>query len=496
MRIATLGRGARLALLIGLPLVTAALVVIAAGQVVALHRALAEWHPWAPWLWLGGLALLLTGLMTGLARLLFPPPATDDAPVAPDEDELRRDIARWRERGVDVSAVHGELEELQRRRADATVHVSVHGEISAGKSSLIRALVPDARVATGVLGGTTREPARYEWSAPDNGRIVLTDVPGFGAGEALSRVAREEAARAHMVLFVCEGDLTRSQWRELDALRALGKPMVVAVNKSDALSTAAQDAVRRRLAERLGKTVPVVMSVAGGQEVVLVRDAEGGERERLRARPADVRALRRALQRVLDGESEELAALRDRAVFLLTARKLKGARREHRRDAAEALVIRYSRRAMAGAMAAVAPGSDLVIQGALAAALARELCALHDIGVREVDLDAFVAGLRRRAGNATPLLLGVAGNALKAFPGVGTLTGGLVHALAYGLLFRTAGRALVDSLEARGDLRAEDALQRFEESLDGDLETPARSLARVAVERPGGDTDGEGIDAR
>lgn len=485
MRVSSLGRGARLALLVAVPVVVAALLMITAAQMVTLHRALADWHAWAPWLWWIGLGLVLSLGTGALARLLFPPVSRAPPVSAPDEARLHADISRWGMRGVDVVDARGELEELARRRENDTLYVSVHGEISTGKSSLIAALVPDAAPEVDVLGGTTRAVTRHLWAVPGGGCMVLADAPGFGTDGVDDGVCRDEAVRAHVVVFVCEGDLTRSQWRELAYLRELGKPLVVAVNKSDAYSRADRAALRRRLDDRLGGNVPVVLTVAGGYDTVRVRDADGNESERLRERSADVRELRRALQRVCDAAPEALALKRDRAVFLLTARKLEGAVRAHRRDAAEALVARYSRRAMAGAMAAVAPGSDLVIQGTLATGLVRELCALHDIGVREVDLDAFVAGLRRRAGNATPLLLGVAGNALKAFPGLGTLSGGVVHAVAYGLLFRTAGSALVDSLEARGELGADDALRRFEESLRDDMETPARALARVAIERDG-----------
>ena len=40
----------------------------------------------------------------------------------------------------------------------------------------------------------------------------------------------------------------------------------------------------------------------------------------------------------------------------------------------------------------------------------------------------------------------VAGNAAKAFPGLGTLGGGLAHAVAYGLIFDSLGRALAATM--------------------------------------------------
>jgi len=75
----------------------------------------------------------------------------------------------------------------------------------------------------------------------------------------------------------------------------------------------------------------------------------------------------------------------------------------------------------------------------------------------------------------------VAGNALKAFPGVGTLTGGLVHAVAYGLLFDSLGRAVTETLAARGALPEQVALRTFEEKLSEDVETRARRLAKLAA---------------
>jgi hypothetical protein len=80
-----------------------------------------------------------------------------------------------------------------------------------------------------------------------------------------------------------------------------------------------------------------------------------------------------------------------------------------------------------------------------------------------------------------PVLLAVAGNALKAFPGVGTLTGGLVHAVAYGLLFDSLGRAVADTLAARGALPEQVALKSFEEKLREDVEGRARRLARIVL---------------
>src|SRR5690606_8320994 len=112
----------------------------------------------------------------------------------------------------------------------------------------------------------------------------------------------------------------------------------------------------------------------------------------------------------------------------------------------EATVARYTRRAVVGAMAAVAPGSDIIIQGALGTAMVRELARIHDVPVRELDVEGLLTKLGLTVRNTTAIVLAIAGNALKAFPGLGTLGGGVLHAIAYGLAFDSLGRAIAQTL--------------------------------------------------
>ncbi|MDT9150902.1 hypothetical protein RSW37_24540, partial [Escherichia coli] len=82
--------------------------------------------------------------------------------------------------------------------------------------------------------------------------------------------------------------------------------------------------------------------------------------------------------------------------------------------------------------------------------------------------------VQQHAAKAHTLVLAVSGNALKAFPGIGTLAGGAVHAVAYGIIFRTLGRALTITLATRGELHPRQTAKLFEEKLGGNLETPAQ----------------------
>ena len=135
---------------------------------------------------------------------------------------------------MDVGEARSELQELAARQEAGSVHLCFFGEISTGKSSLIKALVPDADVAIDVTGGSTSDIRHYRWRSESGNEILLTDVPGTGGLDAgFDEMALQEAQRAHVVLFVCDGDLTRSEGLAVEYLVRLDKPLVLVMNKSD-----------------------------------------------------------------------------------------------------------------------------------------------------------------------------------------------------------------------------------------------------------------------
>jgi uncharacterized protein len=137
-------------------------------------------------------------------------------------------------------------------------------------------------------------------------------------------------------------------------------------------------------------------------------------------------------------------------------------------------------------MAAVAPGTDIVIQGALAIAFLRELTTLYGVRLRDVELESVVRGAGKKLRHSSALMLAVVGNALKAFPGLGTLGGGVVHAVAYGLLFQSFGRAMVASLQVTGRLDNAEVLRQLDFQLaeKSALGPQALILAQALMRRP------------
>ena len=189
------------------------------------------------------------------------------------------------------------------------------------------------------------------------------------------------------------------------------------------------------------------------------RDGRTEAVERLR-QPA-IEPLLQALERLTRPGADGLENLRENAVLAGLHQRTGTLEAQTRAEQARLIVRKYARRAIVGAMAAVAPGSDLVIQGVLATGLTRALAELYGVKASDVQIEDFVQQARLTLRSGSSIVLAVAGNALKAFPGLGTLGGGVLHAFAYALIFDSMGRALAASLAERHTLDQDDAGERM-----------------------------------
>jgi GTP-binding protein EngB required for normal cell division len=393
--------------------------------------------------------------------------------------------------GAEAGFARAELAELDARRERGVLQLALFGDISAGKSSLLRALVPGADVRIDVRGGSTTEVSRH--AAEFNGlHIEIADVPGtHGAdGEALSERAREEAARAHGLLYVCDGDLTRGQDADLQALARFGRPVLLLLNKSDRYDPRERGALLDHLNTRYAALGVQVLPVSAGHRETLTRiDADGSEQRVERALAAELGALPKALRALAGLELGALEPAREAAPLAALDARMAQAEQDARAREAEAIVRRYTRRALVAALATVAPGTDLIIQGGLAAAMLHELSRLHGRSLRELDVDAFLKAAGGRVRSHSAVLLAIAGNGLKAFPGLGTLGGGLVHAVAYGLLFDALGRAAAQALTEGSALDRSATLDAFEAQLKAPRAEALTRLARLGFEALRGETE-------
>jgi GTP-binding protein EngB required for normal cell division/uncharacterized protein (DUF697 family) len=478
---------ARLLLLLALALVTAAAAFM---LLMAADTALSVWERLlrAPWPFAAAIGLLLAVLLMLSGRVAWwllrsPRKPTTRAAPPPSREQVEARIAALTQHGGQPANAARELQTLDQRAAEGQLQVALFGEINAGKSSLLKALAPDAEAAIDVIGGSTDRARRHPARLPDGSEIVLWDLPGLdrAGGEAEAEAARAEALRSHVVVYVCDGDLGRREREELEALAALDKPLVVALNKRDRYRSDELDALAQRLGALPGVD-RVVEIQSGGEERVLVRAADGSEAWQTRARGARIEPLVCAIRELAQTGIETLERRREAAVLTVVDRRLAAEEDALRARRAEEEVRTYTRRAVIGALAAVAPGTDLVIQGALASALLRALGRVYGVPIKELDADAFLARAGGTVRTTTSITLAIAGNALKAFPGLGTVAGGLVHALAYGLIFDALGRAVAETLAEQRRFDAGRAAESFERTLRAPGTGRLQALARLAVE--------------
>ena len=262
------------------------------------------------------IAIIVTAIWLVWRLVIRRSPGTAAAkkPQALTREQIEARMREAASAGVDVGAAQAELAELANRRESGAVHLCFFGEISTGKSSLVKALVPSADVKIDIVGGSTDDIRHFRWQTQSGAEILLTDVPGTGGhDDGFDETALEEAQRAHVVLFVCDSDLTRAEADALRHLMALGKPMVLVMNKADRFSVDEQATLMHRLLERLegiGGNITrdrVVAVSAGGEVDVIERTDDGSEVLSRRRRPADIGVLVVAINRLLDTDTAALS---------------------------------------------------------------------------------------------------------------------------------------------------------------------------------------------
>lgn len=448
------------------------------------EKLLSIWHylQQAPlWFWLlYGMAIMVVATLPLWLWFKWtrPDKQPHEKPDIVDEAGLSHALSAAQKRGIDTTVAQNELEELNRRREDRRFYISLFGSASSGKSSFVQALIPEAHTEIDVIKGTTLEALRYQ-----HGDLEITDLPGFDAIDQaqLAQLALAESQRAHLVVFMLNSDFTRTEMALFESLREWRKPMVIALNKSDRFDDSALAQIKEAIAKKVNHRYPVVAISSGGYETVVKQDPDGFEFTEEIAREPDVGPLIEAVQRVVTADSEQLHRFRDAGFLMRAEQHLTQSTAEHNKEMAMRVIERHSKRAMVGAMASIAPGSDIIIQGAIGSQMLKELCHIYQVPIKQLQVDDILRAAGSKLKTSTSMVLAVSGNALKSFPGLGTVTGGLLHAVAYGLIFNALGRAVLITINETGRLDSEKTKQLFEDNLLGSSEKMAKNLAQMAL---------------
>lgn len=211
----------------------------------------------------------------------------------------------------DYEAVEGMLDKLEHGH----LHLAVFGRVSTGKSSLLNALIGKEAFSVSPLHGETRHSSMQPWNEVEAGGVFLIDTPGLdeAGGEDREAMAREVAGRSDLVIFVLDSDITDTELHALRTLLAQGRPVLLALNKSDLFTSDEKSALLQSIRDKTdGMVEPAHIIAVAAQprpQMIVEVDENGDETECERQREPDVEKLRLRLWDILDAEGKTLAAL-------------------------------------------------------------------------------------------------------------------------------------------------------------------------------------------
>ncbi len=409
--------------------------------------------------------------------------------IEPDEQLWHKEF----ESSPELAAIKQELENFSQRREEGRIYIALYGDISSGKSSLIKAMIAqageDCEIETSVLGGTTRDIEHYHWSiviSTHQQDCILTDMPGLNEQFAeLDLLSTEEALRAHLVIYLCDGDLTASQFKELNRLLSLSKPCIVAMNKSDHYTEDERTIIVENIHRRFeaSPVQPAVVSINAGGVREYIRLTPDGREERVQrqAKPEIEALIEQITVTLKDYDIAQLDSLREQAVASMLNERLDNIDARFKYSQSQRLVNGYTKKAIVASLATISPGTDILVQGFLGIQMIKALCKVYGVSSTDIDANKLLELIQSRMDKTLPLLLAIAGNGLKAFPGVGTVSGGLIHAVAYGMIFDTLGKSVARTLEVTGELSAQLISDVYKEQLSENIESRAKDFIRLVL---------------
>lgn len=412
--------------------------------------------------------LALAGLMgllaaASAARLFWTLGRSEPPQAQAPEDvvraaELQAEKAETVIQQVRDDAAKAELQsELAGLRADRqrrNFHVVIFGTGSAGKTSLINALLGRHVGRTEPVMGTTRHGEVFTQRVEGvDGAVALTDTPGLseiGAGGAVREAeARDLAARADLLLFVVDHDLVRSEYEPLAALARQGKRSIVALNKQDRLVESDRDAILDKLRERLEGVVAAenIVAIAASPRPIPVRvkNADGTIETVLETQEPEIAPLQERIAAMLAHEGDALRAgnLLLRAHML--SQKAKTQVGVERDRVAQGVIDKFQWVTAGAVFANPLPALDLMAAGAVQFQMISELAAVYGVeisGSHVKMIGAQMVQMLLKLGlveASTSLVAGLFKSTL-----VGYAAGGAVQAVSMAYLTHISGHAFAE----------------------------------------------------
>ncbi|HBK23482.1 MAG TPA: GTP-binding protein [Planktothrix sp. UBA10369] len=210
---------------------------------------------------------------------------------------------------VAKKALLSRSQDMASELAKGNIQVVVFGTGSAGKTSLVNALMGRMVGKVNAPMGTTEVGETYHLKLDGIEReILITDTPGILeagiAGSERGKLARSVATDANLLLFVLDNDLRQSEYQSLQALVEIGKRSLIILNKTDLYTEADKNIILAKLKDRVKPFLDGndVISIAANPQSIRLETGEI-----IQPKP-DIMPLIRRIAIILRSEGEELIA--------------------------------------------------------------------------------------------------------------------------------------------------------------------------------------------
>jgi small GTP-binding protein len=265
------------------------------------------------------LLVALAGAIAYYGYLFLRPPSRPSRPIpqvpvektAAAEETLRavRQQVEQIQDEVARQALFEQSRQIEENLAKREIHVVVFGTGSAGKTSIVNAILGRIVGQVGAPMGTTEVGETYSFRLRGLDReIWITDTPGILEagikGTQREQLARKLATEADLLLFVLDNDLRQSEYEPLRSLIEIGKRSIVVFNKTDLYPERDREVILSRLRQRLQSFAPSVdiVAVAANPQLMILDNGDP-----YRPDP-DILPLLRRIAAILRAEGEDLVA--------------------------------------------------------------------------------------------------------------------------------------------------------------------------------------------
>ncbi|MBD1218334.1 MAG: YcjF family protein [Aphanizomenon sp.] len=268
------------------------------------------------------------------------PAAKSDA-ASSTLEAVRQQVSQIQDE-VTRQALLSRTQEIEANLARGEIQVVVFGTGSAGKTSLVNAIMGRIVGEVNAPMGTTQVGETYCLRLKGLERkILITDTPGIlepgVAGTEREQLARALATEADLLLFVVDNDLRRSEYEPLRGLAEIGKRSLLVLNKTDLYTENDTEVILARLRERVRGFIATndVVAIAANPQIAQLETGETFQPE------SEIIPLLRRMAAILRAEGEDLVADN---ILLQSLRLGEEARKlidSQRRRQADKIVERY-----------------------------------------------------------------------------------------------------------------------------------------------------------